>query len=148
MQDRILKRIFGILALLLFSGLVYKMTIMPGGMILPGFILGGMVLLGVILVSLFITTIVIFVFKRYTFLTIFAIITSIIFIVMNYYWYSPTLKVIVPKNYRGQVVLVLSNVPHNILTVDSNGIGYITKWTFDKTYTVPSVIDQEGNKLD
>jgi len=31
--------------------------------------------------------------------------------------------------------------------VDSNGIGYITKWTFDKTYTRPVVVDSEGNPL-
>jgi hypothetical protein len=148
MNDRIFKRIFGILALLLFLGLVYKLIIMPGGMILPGFILGGMVLFGVIIVCLFIAKIVSFVFKYFSFITIFSIVTSIVFFVMNYIWYSPTLKIIVPKNYKGQVVLVSSNVANNILTVDSNGIGYITEWTFDKTYTVPYVIDQEGNNLD
>ena len=53
----------------------------------------------------------------------------------------------VPKNYTGQIILVSSNVNKNILTVDSNGIGYIKKWTFEKTYTLPIVIDQYGEKL-
>ncbi|MBM3165050.1 MAG: hypothetical protein FJZ80_06265 [Bacteroidetes bacterium] len=44
--------------------------------------------------------------------------------------------------------LVLSNVSDNILTLDTNGIGYINQWTFDKTYTRPIVIDQDGNNLD
>ena len=43
--------------------------------------------------------------------------------------------------------MVLSNVDKNILTLDSNGIGYISKWTFDKTYMPPTVVDNEGANL-
>ncbi|GGH14868.1 hypothetical protein FAZ19_07095 [Sphingobacterium alkalisoli] len=62
--------------------------------------------------------------------------------------YSPTSTVIVPANYSGKIDLVLADIKENILTVDTNGIGYINQWTFDKTYTRPIVIDGNGNNLD
>jgi hypothetical protein len=34
-------------------------------------------------------------------------------------------KIIVPNGYIGKVCLIKSNVTSNILTLDSNGIGYI-----------------------
>ena len=147
MRDRTFRYIFGILSLLLIVGLIYKLTILPGGMILPGFILGGMALVGVLIVCLILTGIAKLIFKSRSFLTLFTIVSSIAFVIMHYYWYSPTLEIVVPKNYSGQVTLVSSNVRKNILMIDSNGIGYITKWTFEKTYTSPIVIDKDGNKL-
>ena len=60
---------------------------------------------------------------------------------------QPKLKIIVPENYFGKIILVLSNVDRDILTVDSNGIGYITKHTFDKTYTKPFVIEKGGTDI-
>lgn len=57
------------------------------------------------------------------------------------------LKIIVPKGYVGQITLVLSNVDKDILTVDSNGIGYITKHTFDKTSAKPVVLDTDGTDI-
>jgi hypothetical protein len=120
---------------------------MPGGMILSGFILGGMLLVGVVIVSVIVTGIIKLFLKSHSFLTLFTIVISIAFLGMHYSWYSPTLKIVVPKNYTGQVTLISSAVNKNILLVDSNGIGYITKWTFDKTYTIPTVIDQEGKNI-
>jgi hypothetical protein len=121
---------------------------MPGGMILPGYVLGGIVLIGMLIISLILTEIAKLIFKLSSFSTLFVILTSIIFIVLHYNWYSPHLKIIVPKKYTGQITLVLSKVDKNILTVDSNGIGYITKWTFDKTYSPPIVIDKNGKEMD
>ena len=54
----------------------------------------------------------------------------------------------VPNGYKGEINLVLSNVKDNILTVDSNGIGYLTEWTFNKTYSRPIVEQLDGKNLD
>jgi hypothetical protein len=120
---------------------------LPAGIILPGYFLGGMLLIGILIGCLIITTIVRLIFKRNSFVTLFAIVATIAFLASHYYLYSPTLKIVVSKGYTGQVNLVLSNVDKNILTLDSNGIGYINKWTFEKTYTPPIVVDNEGNSL-
>lgn len=52
-----------------------------------------------------------------------------------------------PKGYTGPVNLVLSNVRKNILTLDSNGIGYINSWTFNKTYSPPKVFEMDGKQI-
>jgi len=87
------------------------------------------------------------IFRRKSFLTLFVIVATIAFLGTHYYLYLPTLKIVVPKGYVGEVNLVLSNVDKNILTLDGNGIGYINKWTFDKTYSPPIVVDNEGKSL-
>lgn len=87
-------------------------------------------------------------FKKASFLTILFFTTTICFSIFHYQLYSPTLKIKVPNGYRGEVNLVLSNVKENILTVDSNGIGYITEWTFNKTYSRPKVEQVDGKNLD
>ena len=148
MKDRNLKIIFGLISSILFIGLIYKLTDIPGGMILPGYILGGMTLIGVIIVSLIITAIAKRIFKSFSFLTLFAITTTFAFIGFHYYLFSPTLKIIVPNGYVGTINLVLSNVDNNILTVDSNGIGYLNKWTFEKTYSKPIIQQINGQNLD
>lgn len=58
------------------------------------------------------------------------------------------MTIIVPNGYKGEINLVLSNVDDNILTVDSNGIGYLTEWTFNKTYSKPIVKQVDGKNLD
>jgi hypothetical protein len=147
MKDRNLKIIFGLLSTLLFVGLIYKLTKIPWGMILPGYFLGGLVLIGVLILCLIVTLIAKRVFKSLSFLTLLGITTTIAFIGFHYYLYSPTLKIIVPNGYTGTINLVLSNVDHNVLTVDSNGIGYLTKWTFEKTYSKPIVHQINGQDL-
>ena len=72
--------------------------------------------------------------------------TLIVYLMINYF-YPVKLTVIVPKNYQGEVILVLSNVEKDILTVDTNGIGYITKQTFDKKHSVPKVIEIDGTDV-
>ena len=146
--DRKLKIIFGILSVGLLTTLIIKLTNVPGGMILSGLFLGGMMIVGIILGCLILTGILKLIFKRSSFLTILSITTTISFLAFHYQLYSPTLTIIVPDGYRGEVNLVLSNVDDNILTVDSNGIGYITEWTFNKTYSRPIVKQADGKNLD
>lgn len=147
MNDLKLKYIFGLTSLLLLIGMLYKIIKLPGGLILPGYFMGGMLLIGILVGCLIITAIARLIFKRNSFLTLFAIVATIAFLGSHYYLYSPTLKIVVPKDYIGKINLVLSNVDKNILIIDSNGIGYINKWTFEKTYMPPVVVDNEGISL-
>lgn len=147
MNDRKIKYIFGLIALILFAGLLYKIIKLPGGLILPGYFLGGILLIAILFGCLIIAAIFRLIFKHNSFITLFLIVATIAFLASHYYLYSPTLKIVVPGGYVGQVNLVLSNVDKNVLTLDSNGIGYINMWTFKKTYTPPIVIDNNGNSL-
>jgi len=148
MNPRRLKYFFGLTSSILFIGLIYKIIKLPGGLILPGYFMGGILLIGVITACIIVTAVLLLFFKRSDMSTLFAIVTTIAFLFTHYYLYSPTLKIIVPKGYTGPVTLIRSNVDENILTVDSNGIGYITNWTFKKTYSTPAVFDNEGKRLD
>jgi hypothetical protein len=148
MTDRTLKITFGLISLLLLATLVYKLTAIPGGMILPGWFLGGMLLVGVIIVGLVLTGLLKLLFKKTSFLALFFIVSTAAFSFLHYYFYSPKLKITIPNGYCGQISLVKSNASNNVLTVDSNGIGYLTKWTFDKLYLKPTVIQQDGKNID
>lgn len=148
MTDRKLKITFGIISLILLAFLVYKLTTIPGGMILPGWFLGGMVLVGVLIVGLVLTGLLKLFVKKTSFPTLFFITTTAAFLFLHYYFYSPKLTITVPNGYYGQISLVKSNARNNILTVDSNGIGYLTKWTFDKLYLKPTVVQQDGKNID
>jgi hypothetical protein len=144
--DHKLKITFGILSIGLLTTLLFKLTTLPGGMVLPGFILGGFLLIGTLLICLIVTVILKLIYKKHSFLTILTITTTLSFLIIHYSWYSPTLRIKIPNGYNGGIYLVLSNVKENILTVDSNGIGYINKWTFDKTYTKP-IVEQIDGKI-
>lgn len=146
--DRKLKITFGLLSAGLLTTLVFRLTNVPGGMFLSGLALGIMWIIIIVLACLILTAILNRLFKTKSFLTILFLTTTIAFTYFHYKLYSPTLTIVVPTNYSGEVDLVLANVTDNILTLDTNGIGYIDQWTFDKTYTRPIVIDQDGNNLD
>ena len=148
MTDRNLKTIFGLLSAGLLTTLLFKLTTVPGGMILSGLFLGGMYIVGIIIVCLILSGLLKFIFKNSSYLTLMLITTSISFLAFHYQLYSPTLTIIVPNDYKGEINLVLSNVDDNVLTVDSNGIGYLNKWTFNKTYTRPNVVQVDGKNLD
>lgn len=148
MTDRKLKIIFGILSVGLLTTLLFKLEEVPGGMILSGLFLGVIVLVGIVLGCLILTGLLKLVFKRTSFLTILFITTTISFLAFHYQLYSPTLIIKVPNGYKGEIHLVLSNVRDNTLTVDSNGIGYLNKWTFNKTYLRPIVEQFDGKNLD
>jgi hypothetical protein len=138
----------GILSIGLLTTLLFRLTNVPGGMFLSALALGTMWIIIIVLVCLILTAILKRIFKTLSFLTILFLTTTIGFTYFHYELYSPTLTIVVPTNYSGEVDLVLSNVTDNILSLDTNGIGYIDQWTFDKTYTRPIVIDQDGNNLD
>ena len=107
-----------------------------------------MLIVGIIIGCLLVSGILRLIFKRTSFLTILSITTTISFLAFHYQLYSPTLTIIVPNGYRGEINLVLSNVDEDILTVDSNGIGYLTEWTFNKSYSRPIVKQMNGKDLD
>src|SRR5690554_1465583 len=130
------KIIFGLLSLGLLTTLLFKLKNVSGGMILSGLFLGGMCIIGIIIVCLILSGLLLY------------ITTSISFLIFHYQLYSPTLTIIVPNGYKGEVNLVLSNVDESILKVDSNGIGYLTEWTFNKTYSRPIVKQVDGKDLD
>ena len=132
----------------LLATLLFKLTKVPGGMFLSGLFLGLMLLVLIIIGCLILTAILKLIFKRIHFLTILSILTSISFLIFHYQLYSPTLKIKVPNSYTGEANLVLYNVEENILTVDSNGIGYINDWTFEEAYTRPIVEQMDGKNLD
>lgn len=146
--DHKLKITFGILSIGLLTTLLFKLTNIPGGMILSGLFLGGIMIKGIIIACLILSGILKLVFKKNSFLTILFIITTISFLVFHYQIYSPTLTIKVPNGYKGEINLVLSNTKDNILTVDSNGIGYLNEWTFNKAYTRPIVEQLDGKNLD
>lgn len=147
MRERRVKYIFACSSLLLLTLLLFKIAKLPGGMILPGYVMGGMFLAIILIVCATLAGITTSIVKKYSFLTLFSIISTVAFLVFHYYLYSPTLKIVIPKGYSGEVRLVRSTVRENVLTIDSNGIGYINGWTFEKTYTEPVVVDVEGESI-
>ncbi|MCL8009428.1 hypothetical protein M8845_18530 [Gelidibacter japonicus] len=142
-----LKIATGLISFGLLATLIYKLTVIPGGMLLSGLFLGGMVISLILVGGLILTWLTKVVSKRLPFWTIYFTITAIAFAVFHYQLYSPTLTIVVPENYIGQVSLVKSNVKENILTIDSNGIGYLNEWTFNKLYSKPIVVDENGKDL-
>lgn len=148
MTQQKLKSIFLFSLILLFILILIQIKDFPGGMFFPGFYFGLIYVIGVLLTCLFISLILIQISKKISFQLCFTSLSSISFIIFLIYFYSPTLKIIVPNNYSGEIDLVLSNVDKNILIVDENGIGYINQYTFDKTYKRPKVFNQNGENLD
>jgi len=57
------------------------------------------------------------------------------------------LTVIVPKGYIGKICLILSNCETNVLKIDSNGIGYINKSTYNNTYAKPLVLESDSTNI-
>lgn len=146
-MNRKLKIATGLISLGLLATLIYKLTDVPGGMILSGLFLGGMVIAMIMVCGLILTWLIKLISKRLPFWTVYFTITAVAFTVFHYQLYSPSLKIVVPENYTGKINLVKSNVSENILTVDSNGIGYLNEWTFKKLYSKPIVEDQNGTDL-
>jgi hypothetical protein len=146
--ERKLKIILGTLSIGLLTTLIIKFIKAPGGITLSGFYLGGIMVATIFIGCLLLSALLRIVFKRITFLTLFLISTSVSYSLLHYQLYSPTLTIIVPSGFRGEINLVLSNVDDNILRVDRNGIGYLNKWTFDKTYSRPIVKEDDGKCLD
>jgi membrane protein implicated in regulation of membrane protease activity len=147
MAKRKLTYQLGLPFLLLLGGLLYQISFLPGGLLLPGYFLGAMYLAAVFAGCLLIAALAKLVFKRAAFLHLFLLAGIAGFVFCHYKLYSPILTVVVPNGYTGQVTLVLSNVEQDILRVDSNGIGYLTKTSFDRTYREPIVVNWAGRRL-
>jgi hypothetical protein len=137
----------GLISLGLLVALIYKLTSIPGGMFLSGLFLGVMWVTLIIVISLFVAWLSKFILKKVSFSTIFLSVTVVGFTYFHYQIYSPTVKIIVPENFVGEVNLIKSNMDENILTLDSNGIGYLTEWTFNHLHNKPIIIDQIGTDI-
>lgn len=146
MKKNSLKLIIGLTTLILLFILIVQLIKTPTFM-LPSVYLAGMFVIALLVGSLIIAGIIKLIFKKSSFIMVLCSIVSIVSIFSMCKFYSPTLTIIVPKGYTGQVTLVLSNVDKDILTVDSNGIGYITERTFDKVYTKPIVLETDGTDI-
>lgn len=142
-----LKTVIGLISLGLLASLIYKLTEIPGGMILSGLFLGGMLIVLILVGGLILTWLTKLVLKLLPFWTVYFAVTAIAFTIFHYQIYSPNLKIVVPENYVGEVNLIESNVRENILTLDTNGIGYLNEWTFNKLYSKPIVFDKTGKDL-
>ena len=57
------------------------------------------------------------------------------------------MKIVVPKGFTGKIYLVLSILDTNMLNIDSNGIGYINKETFNKTTVKPMIFESDGTDI-
>jgi hypothetical protein len=138
----------GIVAFILLISLIYKLNYVPGGMFISGLALGSTMIVLMILAALLLSGFIKSIFKKASFSRLFFMMISICFLFFHYKLYSPTLTIVVPSNYTGEVNLVLAEVDDNKLNIDTNGIGYINQWTFDKVYTRPIVINEKGDNLD
>ena len=148
MKQKTLNYIFIPLALVLFALLVKQLWQLPEGLILPGLMVG-MIWFTIIMVgTLFLAFLIKKIYQKTSFLTNLAIVGTFTFGLFYYWVYSPTLKIVVPEGYNGEVSLVLANVRENELIIDTNGIGYINPDTFDRLYMKPEVVDANGTSLD
>jgi len=147
MSDITIKRIFGILTiiLLIISGI--QIVEFPGGMFFPGYYFGIIFIIGILIACWIVAFTLNLIFKKYSISSYLLFFFSLSLIYFNVHFYSPTLKIIVPNNYTGEINLVLANIDENRLNIDENGIGYINEKTFNKTYTKPVVTDRSGNDL-
>jgi hypothetical protein len=137
----------GLIMVVLLFTLVYKLTQIPGGLIFSGALLGGILILIILAGGLLLTWLISLVFKNFRFWVFYFSLMSLSLIFFHYKIYSPTLNIRVPVGYHGEINLVKSNLKENILTIDSNGIGYLNAWTFEKVYTEPMVFDMNGKNL-
>jgi len=142
-----LKIAIGLFSLGLLTVLIYRLTDVPGGMFLSGLHLGVTWIAIILIVGLLTTWLIRLISKKLSFWTIYFSLTAITFCFFHYQIYSPTLKLIVPENYVGEVNLIQSTVDENILTLDANGIGYLNEWTFKHLYSKPIVVDENGKDL-
>jgi len=141
-----LKLTVGLLAIILLIILITRLVKAPTFM-LSSVYATAIVVTGLLVGSLIVAGVVKLIFTQASFFVVFSSVVSIASIILMFKFYSPTLTIIVPKGYVGRITMVLSNVNKDILTVDSNGIGYITKLTFDKTYTKPVVLETDSTDI-
>jgi hypothetical protein len=145
--DHKLTILFGLLSVGLLISLLIKLTTVPGGMILSGFSLGIVVLTGIIVGCLILASILRLIFKRVSVKTFFTALLTIGLLAFHWKLYSPTLTIIVPNGYEGDVKLILATDGENVLRVDTNGVGFLDWHTFHHSYTRPIVKEVDGTDL-
>lgn len=146
MNNKKVKVSLGIVCVLLISYSIFQVAQMPTFILPPVYFL--LILILASIAGCFVLALIFrFINKKIPFLTTAFLLISIMCLFFLYRTYSPVLTVIVPKGYVGQVTLVLSNIEKNILTVDSNGIGYVNSSTFEKVYKAPIVLNTDGNNI-
>nr|WP_293304359.1 hypothetical protein [Allomuricauda sp.] len=123
------RRILWLISSILFVTLLIKMANLPSayGFWFPfilSFIICG---IGVSIVGAILAAFLQPILKKYTFWTLFAVVSSIITIGLHIYIYSPPLKIIVPDNFVGEINLVVHPKNEKNLKINSNGTGYITE---------------------
>lgn len=141
-----IRLITGLLALIILIILTTRLLRLPT-LMLSSVYVTAILIVGIVIGSIIVAGVVKVFFKKPFFFTIYFCTVSIACSFFIWYFYSPSLTIIVPNNFTGQVNLVLSNTDSNILTLDKNGIGYINKQTFAKTYAKPIVLDTEGKNI-
>ena len=146
MKKYCFKLIIGLITVFLITLLIVQLINAPTFM-LPSVYLTGILIMAILLGSLIIAGIIKLMIKKVSLFIILCSIISITSITVMFKFYSPSLTIIVPKGYVGQITLVLSHVDKDILKVDSNGIGYVTRCTFDKIYTKPKVYETDGTDV-
>lgn len=138
--------VLGLILIILLTWLFLLILKAPTFMLSSVYI-ASMIIFALILGSLVVSGMIKLIFKKVPFFTILFFVLSITSMAGIYKLWSQPLIIVVPKGYVGQVTLVLSNVKENILTVDSNGIGYINKRTFNNMYVPPIVREADGTDV-
>lgn len=142
-----IKIIAALISVILLAGVAAVIFGMPGGMFLSSFYFMVICLGILLLVSGVAARIIQLLAGRGSFLILFSCTTSAASMAFLILYYDPGLTITCPKGYTGAVVLVLTTADRDILTLDSNGIGYITRRTFKRTYRKPRVIDAGGTDI-
>lgn len=136
-----------LIALALLAFLFYRIS-KQSTFMLPTVYLSALLIGAIIGGSLVVSGILKLLFKRCSFLLIVGSITSIAAVAGIYkFSTSPPLTIIIPKGYTGGIYLVLSNNNEDILTVDSNGIGYISISTYNNTFSPPVVLETDSTDI-
>jgi len=85
--------------------------------------------------------------SEWNILTLASIIVIIICSIFYASQYRPTHKVIIPKNFSGEVKLFVSNEKVNDFKINNFGVGYIDRETFDKGF-YPKIIKENNDITD
>lgn len=145
-KNKTLSVIVGLIGLVLLSVLTFRLTTYPTFILSSGYTTW--ICIVILLVgSCIITAVIKAVFKKASSFFVLCLVVSISSVICLLKLYSPVLTVSVPKGYRGEVTLVLSNLQKDNLNIDSNGVGYITKSTFENVYSKPIVKESDGTDI-
>lgn len=146
MKTKTFKIILGSTTLILICILIIKLIKAPTFLI-PTVYSAGLITIIVLFISLIISGLCKVLLKKASFMIVLCctISGSCLFLLSQFN--SQAIKIVVPKGFYGKINLVLSNTKTNILNVDTNGIGYINRRTFDETFAKPIVFEEDGTDI-